>query len=289
MNILVTGGAGFIGSNLVDSLIKANNKVFVIDNLSSGKKRYVNPKAIFYNMDFCKAAKILNKHKIDLTIHCAAQTDVRDSIEDPLNDCHQNIQKTVLLLESIRKSQSNNRIIFLSSGGALYDQSEWPSSEKSLIKPLCPYGISKYAVEQYLDFYSNYYGFNTTVLRLANVYGPRNEKGVISIFNRAIKKGKPITVYGGGQMRDYIHVQDVIDAIYATMCTYGTFNVGTCVATSLNVLVEMICEVHKTSVDIKKNPYIKGEVMKSTLLCKKIAKEAGWIMKITIQEGLKML
>lgn len=218
--ILVTGGAGFIGSNLVDSLIDLGHELVVVDDLSSGKKSYLNPKAKFYKIDITsdKLSKIFAKEKFDYVYHLAAQIDVRRSVSDPVYDNKINVVGGINILECCRKFKVK-KIIFASTGGAIYGESEEiPSTEYTPTYPLSPYGINKLAFEKYLNFYYQVHGLNYTILRFANVYGPRQfkggEAGVIAIFVDNAISGKTSTMYGdGSQTRDFVFVLDVVLAL----------------------------------------------------------------------------
>jgi UDP-glucose 4-epimerase len=292
MRILVTGGAGFIGSNIVDSLIADNHDVAVIDNLSTGKKEYVNKKAKFYKadlLDITAIRKVFKKFDVEYVIHCAAQTDVRKSMDNPFYDAEQNILGSIILLE-VMKEFNVKRITYLSSGGAIYNESIKYAEEYSKISPKCPYGLSKLTVEKYLNFYHKTYGFNTKVLRLANVYGPRNKNGVIRLFIDKMKDALPLTVNGGKQVRDFIHVNDVIEAIKITFKYVGVYNVGTGNATSILTLRERMYRAYgiaENPEDIIKDN-IKGEAMFSCLDVSKL-KGLGWKPKIKLEEGLKLI
>jgi UDP-glucose 4-epimerase len=292
MRILVTGGAGFIGSNIVDSLIDDGHELAIIDNLSSGEKKNINSEAKFYKEDLSNIGsiqKVFKKFCPEFVIHCAAQTDVRLSMDDPYYDAQQNIINSINLLEIMRE-YNVTRITYLSSGGAIYDDEIKYPEEFSRVKPKCPYGVSKFTVEKYLLIYQHSYGFNTRVLRLSNVYGPRNKKGVIRIFTDKIRAGEPLTINGGGQIRDYIHVQDVVNAVRAVMGFTGVYNVGTGKPTSLRTLRHMIYKANGVSQNLLDQTvaYNLGEAMFSCLNADKL-KFLHWEPKIELEEGLKLV
>ncbi len=247
--ILVTGGAGFIGSNLVDSLIALGHELVVVDNLSSGKKSYLNPSAKFYKIDICsnKLSKVFAKEKFDYVYHLAAQIDVRRSVANPAYDNKINVLGGLNVLECCRKFKVA-KIIFASTGGAIYGEGEEiPSTEYTPTYPLSPYGINKLALEKYLNFYYQVYGLNYTILRFANVYGPRQfkggEAGVIAIFvDNAIAK-KPSVMYGdGSQTRDFVFVLDVVSALIKakSIDCRGEINISYGKETSLLSVIDKI-------------------------------------------------
>ncbi len=253
MKILVTGGAGFIGSNVVDAYIQAGHEVVVIDNLFSGKLANLNPKAKFYLMDIRSAevAKMFAMEKFELINHHAAQISVPASVEDPGFDADVNVKGLLNLLEAAIQNQVK-KVICISSGGAIYGEAkEYPTSEASQPVPLSPYAITKAVSEQYLGFYHHQYGLDYTVLRYANVYGPRQvphgEAGVVAIFMDRLLSNHPCTVYHfanepRGMTRDYCFVGDVVQANLLAL-TWGSgeaCNIGTAVATHTLDLFEAI-------------------------------------------------
>src|SRR5574341_55980 len=219
MRILVTGGAGFIGSHLVDRLIQEGHEVSIVDDLSTGKKKNVNPKAAFYKLDILspKVERVFKKERPEALFHHAAQMDVRRSVKDPIFDGQVNILGTLNLLEQAVKA-GTKRVIFASSGGAVYgDQERFPAGEDHPARPISPYGISKLAGEHYLYYYGRTYGLQWTSLRYANVYGPRQdpfgEAGVVAIFAlKLLQNEQPVINGTGKQTRDYVAVDDVVEA-----------------------------------------------------------------------------
>lgn len=244
MKILVTGGAGFIGSNVVDAYIDAGHEVVVIDNLFTGKWENINPRARFYLLDVRSAevSKVFERERFDLVNHHAAQMSVPASVEDPAFDADVNVRGFINLLEAARKT-AVGKVIFISSGGAIYGEAkEYPTSEQAPAMPLSPYAITKTVSEQYLAFYRHQYGLHYTVLRYANVYGPRQvphgEAGVVSLFMDRLLAGKSCTVYHypeepRGMTRDYCCVRDVVRAnVLALDRAEGmAVNIGTGIAT----------------------------------------------------------
>src|SRR3972149_195806 len=218
MRILVTGGAGFIGSHITDRLIAEGHEVGVVDNLSTGKKKNVNSEAIFYKTDILspRIERVFKKFRPELISHHAAQMDVRRSVADPLFDAQVNILGLLNILQNGVKF-GTKRIIFASSGGAIYgDQECFPASEEHPPRPQSPYGVSKLGGERYLHYYQNIYGLEYTSLRYGNVYGPRQdpfgEAGVVGVFSQRMLRGEQGIIYGNGmQTRDYIYVGDVVE------------------------------------------------------------------------------
>ena len=257
MKVLVTGGAGFIGSHIVDQLIAANHQVIVMDNMSSGKETNIHPKAAFYqmNMETPKIHALFEQEKPDAVIHHAAQTVVQTSVREPVYDAHMNILGTVNLLEAARL-YGVKKFVYASSAAVYGDPQYVPIDEKHPVCPLSGYGISKYTPEQYLRVYHDMYGLDYTILRYANVYGirqdPHGEGGVVSIFvDKAIEQ-TPITIFGDGeQTRDYIYVEDVARANVAALQTEGNdiCNIGTGVHTTLNQLVKKLQDISGHSLE----------------------------------------
>lgn len=287
MNILITGSAGFIGSHIADRLIEQDHLVIGLDDLSSGKLAHVNEQMAFFQLDLSQTETLFERYEIDLVIHCAAQTNVRASIEDPTFDAMENIFGSLSVLEAMKKFGCK-RIIFLSSGGALYGEtSDRPTLESHPINPLSPYGIAKYSIENYLNFYEKIHRFEPTILRLANVYGPRNEKGIINLAINKSKKGEKLEVYGGHQTRDYIHVSDIVSAIECVINkkALGIYNVGTGCETSV-IGVLKLTGIDKALVD--EQPFKKGELQYSSLDSTKL-QDLGWEPKIWRDKGIDSL
>ncbi len=295
MNILVTGGAGFIGSHIVDNLILHGHCVLVVDNLSTGKRENLNPAADFYELDIRddKLAEIFKDKNIDTVFHLAAQMDVRKSVEDPLFDADVNIIGGLKLIENCVKAKVKH-FIFISSGGVMYGEcgNDRPAEDKYPC-PLCPYGSSKLSFEFYLNFYQENYGIKCAVLRLGNVYGPRQdpygEAGVVAIFSQAMLKNKEVKIFGDGrQLRDYVYVEDVVRANLAAMEKgSGIYNIGTGVSESVNELFDIL----KSRIDYKKEsvymPRREGELNISRLSVLKAEQELFWKAEVSFEEGLK--
>jgi UDP-glucose 4-epimerase len=297
MNILVTGGAGFIGSHIADRYIKEGHKVIILDNLSTGYSRNINPKAIFYRIDIRsnKLEEIFKKHKIDVINHHAAQVDLRLSHSNPQEDAKINIEGSLNLFQNAIKYKVK-KIILASTGGAIYGEQEYfPADEKHKTNPLSPYGIAKLTVEKYLEFYHRHYGINYVCLRYSNVYGPRQlpkgEAGVVAVFCKKISKGEQPIINGKGiNTRDFVFVGDVVEANFKAL-SYNktiTLNIGTGKETSINSIFGIINKYFGNKVKEKHGKEIYGEQKRSLLdnrLAKKIIK---WKPIYEIKEGIEL-
>lgn len=296
MRILVTGGAGFIGSHLVDRLIQEGHEVSIVDDLSTGKKKNVNPSADFHKLDILspKLERVFNKHRPEAIFHHAAQMDVRRSVKDPIFDGQVNILGTVNLLEQAVKV-GTKRVIFASSGGAVYgEQEQFPAAETHPTRPVSPYGISKLAGEHYLYYYGRTYGLQWTSLRYANVYGPRQdpfgEAGVVAIFTlKLLQNEQPVINGTGKQTRDYIAIDDVIEANMAVLNNglTETFNVGTGRETSVNQLFRLLAEAAGSPIKERYGPERRGEQLRSCVDAGKLARAAEWEARTSLADGLK--
>jgi UDP-glucose 4-epimerase len=296
MKILVTGGAGFIGSNVVDALVKDGHEVTVLDNLSTGKEENINPEVKFYNIDLLDIESlefVFREFKPDVVNHHAAQIDVRKSVEDPAFDAETNIISSINLFE-LSINYGVRRIIFSSTGGALYGEPEkLPANEYTPIEPFSPYGVAKYCTENYLNYFKRLYGIERVILRYANVYGPRQdplgEAGVVAIFTGKILKGETPVIYGDGtQTRDYIFVSDVVEAnILALSGKEGTYNIGTGKETSVNELIEIFSKVLGREIKPEYAPPRKGEVHRISLDADMAKKELGFVPKYSLEEGIR--
>jgi len=299
MRVLVTGGAGFIGSHIVDECIKKGYEVVVVDNLSTGKKRNINPKAKFYNVDitdYKKLEEVFKKEKPKIVNHHAAQIDVRKSVADPQYDANVNIIGSINLLELCVR-YNVEKFIFASSGGTIYGECKGKPApkENSLYNPESPYGCAKLAVEYYMSYYNKVYGLKTISLRYGNVYGPRQdpfgEAGVVAIFINRMLNNEDVIIYGDGkQMRDFIFVSDVVKANIKCMnskLNFAIYNVGTQKATSINELFYMLSKILNYNKLPVYQPPRKGELFKSYLCINKIKKELDWYPQVSLQEGIK--
>lgn len=300
MNILLTGGAGFIGSHVADMLVDEGHTVIIADNLSSGREKNINDKAIFYKMDIRdkQIEKIFEKEKIDCISHHAAQISVRVSTDDPVYDCDVNIAGSLNILQLAVK-HNVKKFIFASTGGAIYGEQEYfPADELHPLNPVSPYGIAKLSVEKYLYFYYLTYGLHYTALRYANVYGPRQdphgEAGVVAIFSKNLLRGEQSVINGDGlQTRDYTFVYDIVKANQAAIRELkitgnGSYNVGTGIEVSVNELYEKLREVTSIPANSRFGPPKKGEQKRSVLSYKKIKDEYAWEPEYSLEEGLKV-
>ncbi len=250
MKILITGGAGFIGSNIADSYIEAGHEVAVVDNLATGFKRNIHSDAKFYECDICdreKLSQIFTDFAPDVISHHAAQLDVRKSVADPSYDANININGALnILMEAVRVG--SHRVLFASSGGAVYGEPQFiPVTEDHPINPESPYGLTKFTFEHYLRIWSNLHAITPVVLRYANVYGPRQtadgEGGVVAIFSQLLLNDKPCTIFGDGTMtRDYVYVGDVVNANLLALekGDNKAINIGTGIETSTDEVFETI-------------------------------------------------
>ncbi len=308
MKILVTGGAGFIGSNVVDGYIREGHKVVVVDNLYTGKKANINPKAKFYPLDIRskEIEDLMEKERPAVLNHHAAQISVPVSVADPVLDAEINLTGLLNLLEKGIKS-GINKIIFISSGGAVYGEaSQYPTSEEYAPTPLSPYAISKFSSEHYLRYYHHQYGLDYTILRYANIYGPRQvphgEAGVVSIFMNNLLNGKRSTLnhFKGdpeGMIRDYCYVGDVVKAnIKALKQGNGEiFNIGTGIGTKTSELYHTVYEVFKESgldlsetlSTLERQPARPGDIRRSCLMIEKARGELEWIPETDLKEGIR--
>jgi len=297
MKILVTGGCGFIGSHLAEKLAGQGHEVIVMDNLSSGDVRNLAPGIRLAEMDIrdSQAGGFILQEKPEVIYHLAAQIDVRKSEEDPFLDTDINIKGSVNILKSFASLEGKKKLVFASTGGAIYgDTDTIPTPETVEPFPLCPYGISKLAVEKYLFYYSSFYGLDFTVLRFANVYGPRQnaraEAGVVAIFTRRLMDNLGTVIYGDGrQTRDFIYVKDVVSACETAMSSgvRGVFNVGTGRETEIDTLLEMIKKETGSGAERAYAPARKGEVRRSCLSPAKLLKATGWRPVYSLEEGIR--
>jgi UDP-glucose 4-epimerase len=294
MNAVATGGAGFIGSHIVDALVAQGRTATVFDDLSSGKRENVRAGIALTVGDVRdkEAVRAAVSGSVDCVFHLAAQIDVRKAVEDPGLDAQVNIGGTINVLNACVEAHVR-RFVMSSTGGALYGEpSTLPASEQSAIQPLSPYGVSKYCAEQYVEYFHRMYGLETVILRYANVYGPRQdptgEGGVVGIFARRILLGQVCIVYGDGeQTRDFVFVDDVAQAnMLAMQGPLGTFNIGTGVETSLNQLLTVFERVVGHPVARQYAPARAGEVRRIALNAEKARHELGWKPMVSLEDGL---
>ena len=300
---LVTGGAGFIGSHVAERLLAEGYRVAVIDDLSAGTVENVPAEAELHQLDISSggAAGVVRGGRFDLIVHAAAQMDVRHSVASPARGADVNVAGTVRLLEAVRASGEATRVIFASTGGALYgDLASSPSSENSVKEPDSPYGVSKLAAEYYLAFYRRAYGLESVSLRIGNVYGPRQdlngEAGVVAIFCNRILERKPLTIFGDGmQTRDYVHVSDVVEAIWLassaplpakeTMDDHA-LNIGTGAGTTVLEVAGHLQHAAGTGLPLDFKPPRLGEERHAVLSVDKARRELGWAARTELAAGL---
>ena len=296
MRTLVTGGAGFIGSNLADALLDAGHEVTIVDNLSTGSKENIPDKADFFALDIAdkQLADVFDRKQFDVVFHLAAQINVRASVADPAEDARINIVGSLnLLQESIKHKVS--KVIFSSTGGAIYgEQDEFPAPETHPERPISPYGISKLALEKYLYYYQVQHGLDYAVLRYSNVYGPRQntqgEAGVVAIFCDRLLRGQEVVVNGDGkQTRDFVFIEDVVRANLLAIGLKGSdiFNVGTGTEIDINTLFDKIAEAADSKQKRKNGPAMPGEQLRSSIACQKIDRHLKWKPSVDIDEGIK--
>ena len=295
MKVLVTGGAGFIGSHLVDRLVQEGHEVSIIDDLSTGKRKNINKQARLYKMDIQSRTidRVFRKERPIIVVHLAAQMNVRVSTEDPTFDASVNIMGTLNLLDHAVR-HGVRKVTFASSGGAVYgEQNGVPAAESHSTDPLSPYGISKLAGEKYLAYYSYVSGLRFVALRLGNVYGPRQdsegEAGVIAIFTKQMLKGSQPVINGTGlQTRDFVYVDDAVESVMATLApdVQGIFNVGTGQETTVNDCYKILKDLTQSDCKDLHGPAKKGEQLRSVLDVTKLRQEFGWDPQVTFPDGL---
>lgn len=297
MKILVTGGAGFIGSHVVDRYLAAGHQVAVVDNLGTGRRGLVNPHAQLYLMDIrsLRLAEVFEAERPEVVNHHAAQADVRRSVADPALDASVNILGSLNLLACCRRF-GVRQVIYASSGGAVYgDTTALPTPEDHPARPASPYGISKLAVEHYLACWSTLYGLRTLALRYANVYGPRQnalgEAGVVAIFAHRLLRGEPAIINGDGkQTRDYVYVGDVAEANLRALEqseVTGSLNIGTGVETSVIDLFQRLQALVGLPAEARHGPPKAGEQRRSVLDITLAKRLLGWSPRVTLDEGLR--
>ncbi|MGA8206970.1 MAG: NAD-dependent epimerase/dehydratase family protein [Candidatus Dormiibacterota bacterium] len=304
MRVMVTGGAGFIGSHLSDRLLREGHEVAVVDDLSSGRREQVSDQARFYQLDVASewVGRVIARERPEVVFHLAAQIDLRRSVSDPLHDAEVNVLGTVQLLRAVVGS-GGARFVFVSSGGAIYGDTESvPTPETHPLRPTSPYGAAKVAGEAYLSAFAGSFGLETAVLRPGNVYGPRQdphgEAGVVAIFTAALLEGRSPVINGDGlQTRDYVFVEDVVDA--ATRLLHGPlgqYNLGTGRETSV---LELTDELGRAVVQTRSGrggsalpspihgPTKEGEQRRSCLDSSLAQSQLGWTATVTLGEGLR--
>jgi UDP-glucose 4-epimerase len=295
-HILVTGGAGFIGSHIAGAFLERGWRVSAIDNLSTGVRSNLDRRATLIEADLRDASTIalLDELRPDVVCHQAAQVDVRTSVGDPATDAEINVIASLRLLQKSLET-GVQRFLFASTGGAIYGEPvEVPQTEQHPRKPLSPYGCAKLAVEHYLDYYREVHGMQTVALRYANVYGPRQnahgEAGVIAIFARKMLRDEEVTINGSGeQTRDYTFVEDVVAANVAAVehALTGAWNVGTGIETSVNELHTLLADAARVTRAAKHGPAKTGEQMRSVLDGSRLRTLAKLAPPVALREGLE--
>lgn len=296
MKILVTGGAGFIGSNIVDALLARGDEVAVLDNLSTGFERNLNRKALFFKKDLCDAnlEEVFQEFKPDVIDHHAAQTSVVKSVREPAYDATVNIMGSLNLIQQAVK-HGVRKFVYACTGGALYGEPHYlPADEKHPVNPTSPYGLSKFFAEHYLSYYGEENGLDWVSLRYANVYGPRQnpkgEAGVVAIFALQMIRNKPCTIFGkGDKTRDYVHVSDIVKLNLMAIDRPGRtfYNAGSGLETTDREMFDTLAGILK----YKKEPVFeavrKGEVYRICLDSSKVAKDLGWKAGVSLKDGLE--
>lgn len=293
---LVTGGAGFIGSHLVDRLVSEDFKVAIIDDLSEGKLGNLNQAATFYHTDIANSAvdEIFSREQPDIVFHLAARVSVTNSAHNPVDNAEVNVIGTLKLLDAARR-MGLEKFIFSSTGGAIYGSpEETPCSENSPAAPISPYGLSKYMAEQYISLFHRLHRLNYTNLRYGNVYGPRQdphgEAGVIAIFIQAMLEGKQPRIFGDGtQERDFVYVDDIVEANMRAVDggTNQTLNIGSGEGTTINRIFELLRDLMDYQQEAEHRPRRPGEVHKISLDCNEALDQLGWSPNFPLAEGLQ--
>ena len=293
---LVTGGAGFIGSTLVDRLVDAGFRVAVVDDLTNGRREYLNPQAHFYGISIAspKLGVVFAAEKPDVVFHLAAHIDARVSVQDPIRDAEVNIHGALKVLEQCLKHRVK-KIVFSSSGGAIYhDTRKFPTPETESPSPLTPYGISKLAFEHYLHAAWHHFGLPYVALRYANVYGPRQDQkgegGVIGVFCKLMAEGKRPSVYGDGrQTRDFVYVDDVVEANMKAMrsARIGVYHVANGKETSVNEVAKLLAAAFGWTRGFGRKSAPAGDVRRSCLDARKAGKAFGWSAKTRLADGIR--
>jgi UDP-glucose 4-epimerase len=293
---VVTGGAGFVGSHVADAFLDAGYEVLALDDLSSGDERNVPEAAEFERLDIVdheRLADVFSSFRPDVVCHLAAQSSVTVSVDEPRRDLAVNVEGTLNVCEASRAVGAH--VVFASTGGALYgDRAAVPTPEEAVPEPLAPYGASKLSGEAYVATWGRLHGLPNVVLRLGNVYGPRQdahgEAGVVAIFSDRLLAGEPPTVFGDGtQTRDYIHVRDVASAFVLTAESgrAGTYNVGTGLETSVLELLELLERAAGISLEPRFEPLRPGELTRSALDAGRLREDVGWKAGTSLEAGLR--
>ena len=301
--VLITGGAGFIGSHVAERFLAEGWTAHVLDNLITGKRENIPAKATFHELDIRskEAASLVGTLKPQALVHLAAQMDVRRSVADPVFDAETNVVGSLNLLEAVRGTSPATRVVFASTGGAIYGDFTTPPNVETYEKdPESPYAISKLAVELYMAYYGRVHGLETVALRFGNVYGPRQdphgEAGVVAIFCGRLLEGRALTIFGDGtQTRDYVYVADVADATFRASTRpvpapgrldVRAFNIGTGVGTSVTRLAELLSGAAGKQPILEHAPHRPGEQQESVLDVSKAARGLDWRPRVSLEDGL---
>ena len=297
MKVLVTGGAGFIGSHVVDACLEAGHQVCIVDDLSTGKRGNVNSQATLHVVDLRDAEaleQVFAQEKPEAICHLAAKANVRESMIEPILYAEVNVIGSLALLECARK-HGTQKIVYASTGGAVYGEPEYvPVDESHPINPLDPYGASKHFVEHYLYIYRTHYGLDYTILRFPNVYGPRQdpygEAGVVAIFAAAMMEGKQPVIFGdGNNVRDFVYVGDIARANVLSL-TAGSgeiLNLGSGLGTSINTIFHELKAATGSDCEEIHGPAKLGEVVKTYLTTSRAKEKIGWEAQVSLKEGLE--
>jgi UDP-glucose 4-epimerase len=295
LKILVTGGAGFIASHVADGMVAQGHSVTVIDNLSMGKTKNLNPKAKFVLMDIRaqELERLFDLERFDAVCHHAAQMDVRMSVKDPLFDADVNVKGTLNILQNCVRF-GVKKVLFASTGGAIYgEQNAFPCDESHPTQPVSPYGITKLAVEKYLYYYALEYGLKYVILRYANVYGPRQnphgEAGVVAVFTAKLLAGETPVINGDGkQTRDYVFAGDVARANLKALAydQNDIFNIGTGIETDVNRVFDLIREAAGGKAKETHGPAKPGEQKRSVISAGKAKRLLGWEPEVAFMQGI---
>ncbi len=295
MKILVTGGAGFIASHIVDNYLEADHQVEVIDDMSRGRVENMRDDVVYHSVDIRsnEVAEIFKSGKFDVVNHHAAQMDVRKSVEDPVFDADVNILGSVNLLQNCVK-HGVGQFIFASTGGAIYgEQEEYPAGEEHPTRPVSPYGVAKLSIEHYLHYYHVEHGLDYSILRYANVYGPRQnpygEAGVIAIFASKLLSGEEVVINGDGkQTRDYVFVDDIARLNTLVLGVKGTYvlNAGRGGEDDVNRLYSILKELTGSTSEARHGPSVAGEQRRSSIKALKAKELFNWEATIDLEEGL---
>jgi UDP-glucose 4-epimerase len=300
MKVVVTGGAGFVGSHVVDALVARGDEVLVIDHYKREKLRFENDKSRIHKTSFGheSVAEIFTTERPDAVVHLAAQISVTASIVDPIHDVQNNILESLRLL-SIAAQTGCKRFVFVSSGGAIYgDHPVLPTPLLDDAFPLSPYGVAKFSIEHYLSAFREQHGLASIALRFANIYGPRQqlkatgEGNVMAVYMGRMLQGQPVTIFGDGTAtRDYLYVDDAVAAILAALdsSATGAVNVGTGQGISVQTVYDTLMDIHGERHPLKYEPFRKGEVFHSVIDPASARELLGWEAKVSFEEGLRRM